>query len=437
MLVSLTRQDAHTRFLWFFYLAAILLHGAFVPICTASSDFAQENEQKGEVVQQESRNASPGGAPELDSSASEAEELDASADNEVGEKGATEGDTTGNSSESEESVSNGFDGALEGLRDIDQEMELSQNASRIFSNFIVLMQNSWDDVAFSVWDLIKSVTFNTVLYTFLGFVLSIFSLFVVRYLGWTKYDWKHYWAVSWILPLLFLASITIGFCYAGFFRGASNYCERMIKEEFIIERATMTMYCTVIMDAADYEATGQESVSELLEVVDSAEEYHVEFDENLKEKLQDQIGLEEHGWFENFVIENTVYLIDGRLEKLSEEAGIDLEVLILAFMNREEAEEQFGKEQVKEVIAIASPIFETTRKYASAYVTAPFEIQYYLGIVLGLLVPFGTVVGINATILLVRYFTKDDNPPEKPFVDASDEESSALPPRVDGSESHP
>ena len=323
-----------------------------------------------------------------------------------------------NSVEANEEERGSVDDITQGVMDKVEELaelEVSKHAGRISSNFLTLMKNSWDDVAFSVLDLIQNVSFYTLIFAVMGFALAIVSFLIIRAFGWTKFGWNYYWTICWILPLLFIVCFTFGFGYAGFFYGAKVYCKKMIEEEHIIERATMTMYCTMIMEHADYEATGEESVGDLLSVMDSADEYHIEFDDNLKDQLKANLEEEELGWFENFVMEKAVSLVDGKLAEYSKECGIDIRVFIVAFLNRDAAEKEFGEDKVKTAIALATPLFEKTREYAAAYVSIPLNIQYYAGLILGAGIPLGTFGFIHLTLFVVGWinsnFGKKDEEP--------------------------
>ena len=112
--------------------------------------------------------------------------------------------------------------------------------------------------------------------------------------GWASWKWRYFWTVGWLIPVMFAICFTLGFGYAGSFYGAKRFCVRAIDEDHLIERVSMTMYCAMIMEHAEYEATGEESVADLIEVVESAEDYQLEFDDDFREMLKAQVLDEEH-----------------------------------------------------------------------------------------------------------------------------------------------
>lgn len=303
--------------------------------------------------------------------------------------------------------------ALDSVKEIGNQ-QLAANGKRVMANFLTLAKNSWVDVAYSAGALLASTALWSIIFGVGGFLLGIAIYIGLLAFGWASWKWQYFWVIGWLIPVLFAASFTIGFGYAGSFYGARKFCYQAIDEDHLIERVSMTMYCAMIMEHAEYEATGEESVADLIQVVESAEDYQLEFDEEFRETLKSQVLSEEqeHGWMETQAVDFGVELIDGQIGKWVKENGVDLRVLVVAYMNRSEAESKFGAVNVQNVLAAAAPLFERGHEVAKAWLDTLFLPNIYIGCGLGALIPLGLLMVVHLIVFIVRWiYGSFNNPP--------------------------
>jgi hypothetical protein len=147
----------------------------------------------------------------------------------------------------------------------------ADHAARIASNFGTLMGKNWTDIAWFLGKLIFNAIMWAAMLLIVGIIAGLASYFICRRLGLVKAPWKWYRYVAWLWVVLFIFSGACGFAYGGCWVGAGKTVKNAINRDFVLDKVISHMILAVMMDRADYQATGQESAEQIQKVFADSE----------------------------------------------------------------------------------------------------------------------------------------------------------------------
>lgn len=164
------------------------------------------------------------------------------------------------------------------------------HTSRIASNFLTLMGNSWGDAAWFAGRCVMNALLWAGAMLLVGMALGVTVFFVLRKYRLFHAPWGWYRYVRWTWGVLFISSIVVGMAGAGAWLGLERQLKYSILTERVLDRIVGNMILAVFMDSAQYQATGSESSEQLQAILGDSETVAQAATQDMSEALRGVSG---------------------------------------------------------------------------------------------------------------------------------------------------
>ena len=269
-------------------------------------------------------------------------------------------------------------------------------ASRVASNFVALMADTWQEVAVFagttiVWGVLWAIGLFLV-----GIGVGVFVYLMLRRWGAFGAPWSWYRYVRWLWGVVFILSAAVGFAYAGAWLGPGRNVKHYIRDERMIDRVVGNLYFAIILDKADYQATGLESAEQLEKVLTESEALANLAVEDWEAVRDEAVQSAADNFLDRWVLELAA---DSATEKLTQElGGLDARVIV-GILHASPSVEAYLRDHpdAHPLVASVATHFSTIREDACGLVDAVVMPHVWGGIGLGLGGPL-VLAGVFAVI---------------------------------------
>ncbi len=263
------------------------------------------------------------------------------------------------------------------------------DAARIASNFLVLMGDTWGDVALFVGSMVLWAVVWAAGMFFAGIAAGLVVWLLLRRFGLFDARWGWYRWVRWLWPVLFVLSMSIGFCYAGAWMGLGRTLRGYIVDRHMVDKVVGHLWVAIALDSAQYEASGVESVEQLEAVLSDS-------DAVTNATLADWQAMEDELLADANFAERWVYRLttDSISDRMKEDlAGADPRVVVMFFMDSPNLEQHLAEHPDAHVVVMAlSTQMQAAREKVADVVDSFISPNVHTGLWAGLLIPVGLAV---------------------------------------------
>jgi len=138
-------------------------------------------------------------------------------------------------------------------------------------NFIILIQNSWKDIAVFIGVCLFKICIAAAIFFVLGFTIGIVLFLILYKRGIFNAKWKWYRYVKWLWLPVFVLSLGIAGCYAGVSVGGRKAICDAITKQHIVRKVIANLYCAAILDKMEYKLGGEESISQIIDTLETGQ----------------------------------------------------------------------------------------------------------------------------------------------------------------------
>ncbi len=287
------------------------------------------------------------------------------------------------------------------------EGETDGEVSRIASNFAVLMQSTWADVAIFAGMTILSAVLWGIGFLFLGLILGLICYFIVRRLRLIRAHWSWYRYVRWLWVVIFMLSGAAGCAYAGAWFGVGRNVKAYIEDKRMLEKILGHCYVAALLDEAEYQATGQESAEDLQQVLADSQTARKLADDVWEEVSDEIVNSGDPSFVERWTRQLALY--KGMRDLQDQLYGIDPRVLLAIFIGGENIDAYIAENPgAGPVIVGLATYFQEFRDRACGAVDSVVHPHIWTGLLLGLLAP----VALAGAFKTVVHFAPGPKPAE-------------------------
>lgn len=134
------------------------------------------------------------------------------------------------------------------------------HGARLAQNFRVLLGRSWDESFACAKSVILHAVGWSVAGGILGLVIAVFGYWWLKKQGWLDVPWRGWRFFRWLWCVLFIASLSGGLSYAGFWHGGARNARYWIEERHLLDGLVLNFHAAIMLDSVNYQATGAETV---------------------------------------------------------------------------------------------------------------------------------------------------------------------------------
>ncbi|MBI5725266.1 MAG: hypothetical protein HZA50_15005 [Planctomycetes bacterium] len=276
----------------------------------------------------------------------------------------------------------------------------ADHASRIASNFVVLLKNNRFEMVKFVGKIILSAVLWCILMLLAGVAVGLIAFFTLRHFKIFDANWNWYCRMRWLWVVLFLLSTSAGFAYAGVWLGIGRAVNGGIRDGRVLDRMVGQIFVAVAMDQADYQMTDDENAGKLDKVLAESEAAGKISRREWQQIKHDIAEVHSDGFWERMLIRETM---ERSMYKITEICSADPRLVVAVFMPGSDTNAYLEKHKdAKPAVMAISGCFQNIRDAACDGVDKLVKPNIYIGILVGLGLPLVLAGLFQISVRLTR-----------------------------------